>query len=45
MRSEDPDAKLSSLIAEACLKFDLAPKDAELLMHFFAERGSEDSES
>jgi hypothetical protein len=36
-------ANLFKLIEEACLKFDLPPKDEEFLMHFFAERDSEKS--
>lgn len=34
-RLDNPGASLSKLIGEACLKFDLAPKDAEFLLHFF----------
>jgi hypothetical protein len=37
-RVDDPDAKLSQLIEQASLKFDLSPKDAEFLMNFFAEQ-------
>jgi hypothetical protein len=33
-----PGVSLSSLIEKACVKFDLAPKDAEFLMRFFAEK-------
>jgi len=43
-RLDNPGAGLSKLIGEACLKFDLAPKDAEFLLHFFAEQGSGTSE-
>lgn len=39
-RSENPGASLSKLIGDACLKFDLPPKDAETLMRFLAEKGS-----
>jgi len=39
-RLEKP-GDLSKLIGEACLKFDLPPKDAEFLMHFFTEKDSE----
>ena len=31
-RKFNPDAKLSKLIGEACLKFDLSPMDAEYLL-------------
>jgi hypothetical protein len=31
----------AKLIAEACLKFDLPPKDAEFLMIHFAKKDSE----
>jgi hypothetical protein len=34
-RKYDPDARLSKLIEEACLKFDLSPMDAEYLLSFF----------
>ncbi|MDQ7787178.1 MAG: hypothetical protein RDU01_06180 [Thermodesulfovibrionales bacterium] len=39
-RIDNPGASLSKLIGEACLKFDLPPKDAEFLMNFFSEKGS-----
>lgn len=32
-------AKLSKLIEEASLRFDLSPVDAEFLMRFYTERG------
>ena len=38
MRSEHPEAKLFTLIEEACLRFDLSPKDQELLAHFITEQ-------
>lgn len=38
-RSENPGAGLSKLIGDACLKFDLPPKDAETLMRFLTEKG------
>jgi hypothetical protein len=44
MRQENPGASLIKLMEEACLKFDLPPKDAEFLMHFFAEKGTQKSE-
>ncbi len=37
MRTEHPDAKLFTLIEEACLRFDLSPKDQEVLLHFLTE--------
>ena len=37
-RLENPNISLSKLVADACLKFDLPPKDAEFLSHFFAEK-------
>lgn len=38
-RAEHPGASLFKLMDEACLKFDLPPKDEEFLMHFFEEKG------
>jgi hypothetical protein len=38
-RIENPGASLSKLIADACLKFDLPPKDAESLTRFLTEKG------
>jgi hypothetical protein len=43
-RLDNPGAGLSKLIGEACLKFDLPPKDAEFLAHFLTEKGAEKSE-
>lgn len=40
-RLDNPGAILLKLIEEACLKFDLPPKDAEFLMHFFIETGQD----
>jgi len=40
-RLDDPRAGLFKLIEEACLKFDLPPKDAEFLAHFFTEKTEE----
>lgn len=37
MRSEHPEAKLLTLVEEACLRFDLSPKDQELLAHIITE--------
>jgi hypothetical protein len=39
VRVEDPKASLLGLMEKACLKFDLTPKDSEVLMHFFAGEG------
>ena len=38
-RLDNPKAALFKLIEEACLKFDLSPNDAEVLMNFYAEKG------
>lgn len=43
-RIDDPGASLFKLIEEACVKFDLPPKDEEFLMHSLAEKGSEKAE-
>lgn len=40
-RIDNPGASLFRLIEEACLKFDLPPKDEEFLMRYFTETGSE----
>ena len=40
-RLDKPDASLSRLIEQACVKFDLAPKDAEFLMRFFTQKEKE----
>jgi hypothetical protein len=37
-RESDPGAALYKLIEQACLKFDLSPKESEFLMLFFAEQ-------
>jgi hypothetical protein len=37
-RTEHPATSLGKLIEQACLKFDLSPKDAEVLFHFFADK-------
>jgi len=41
-RSDNPGTDLSGLIGNACLKFDLPPKDAEFLMRFFTEEGDKE---
>ena len=33
---ENPKASLPELIGEACLKFDLSPKDSDLLVNFYS---------
>jgi len=43
-RLDNPEAGLSGLIADACLKFDLSPKDAEVVLHFFAGKSPEGQE-
>jgi hypothetical protein len=40
-RLDNPEASLAKLIGEACLKFDLPPKEADFLTKFFAEKGPE----
>lgn len=40
-RRDNPGAGLLDLIEKASLKFDLSPKDGELLMHFFTSGGRE----
>lgn len=42
-RTENPGAGLSKLVGDACLKFDLPPKDAETLMRFLSEKGPGES--
>jgi hypothetical protein len=37
MRQDEPGKKLSKLIEEACLKFDLTPVDAEFLQKTLKE--------
>lgn len=37
-RTENLGADLSKLIGQACLKFDLAPKDADFLVKFLSEK-------
>jgi hypothetical protein len=41
-RLDHPEAKLFKLIEEACLEFDLTPKDEEFLIRFLAETGPEE---
>jgi hypothetical protein len=43
-RLDNPEARLFKLIEEACLKFDLPPKDEEFLIHVFIEASSGKSE-
>jgi hypothetical protein len=42
-RLNDPGANVSKLIGEACLKFNLPPKDADFLVNFFTLKDSEKS--
>lgn len=37
-RVENPTISLLTLVNEACLRFDLPPKDEEFLINFFAEK-------
>ncbi len=37
-RLSNPEASLADLIEQACVKFDLPPKEAEFLMRFFSEK-------
>ncbi len=37
-REENPEIALSEIVGDACLRFDLSPKDADLLVKFFAEQ-------
>ena len=37
-RLHNPEATLRHLIEQACVKFDLSPKDAEFLIRFFAKK-------
>ncbi|MDA8170587.1 MAG: hypothetical protein M0033_07955 [Nitrospiraceae bacterium] len=38
-RDEEPRKNLLKLIEEACLQFDLSPKDCDFLVHFFTQEG------
>ena len=40
-RLNKPSASLIHLIEQACVKFDLVPKDAEFLMRFFTQKEKE----
>jgi hypothetical protein len=39
--SDNPGAGLAKIIDDACMKFDLPPKDAEFLLRFFTEKDSD----
>lgn len=41
-RDENPGAALAKLVGDACLKFDLSPKDTDFLVRFFGEKGTDD---
>ncbi len=43
-RLDKPEANLLKLIGDACLKFDLPPKDADFLIHSLTESGPKKSE-
>jgi len=43
-RLDNPKTSLFKLIEEACLKFDLPPKDEDFLIHSLIEASSEKSE-
>lgn len=43
-RLDNPGVNLSILIGKSCLKFDLAPKDEEFLMHFFTDNDSKNQD-
>jgi hypothetical protein len=43
-RLDDPGTGLGGLIDAACLKFDLSPKDTEVLLNFFTGKGPERQE-
>lgn len=43
-RLDNPEAGLPGLVQEACLKFDLSPKDTDVLLNFFLEKDSEGSD-
>ena len=40
-RIDNPEAKLFKLIEEACVEFDLPPKDEDFLIRFFAQKDPE----
>jgi hypothetical protein len=40
-RLNEPGASLRYLIEQACVRFDLPPKDAEFLMRFFTQKDKE----
>ncbi len=42
-RCEHPGLPLFTLIEQACLKFDLTPKDEEFLLRYIMEEGSQGS--
>ena len=37
----EPSVSLSKAIEEACVKFDLSPKDADFMVRFFAKKDKE----
>jgi hypothetical protein len=38
---DNPGAGIAKLIEQACIKFDLSPKDAEFMMRFFSKKDEE----
>ncbi|RII31546.1 MAG: hypothetical protein CXR30_01650 [Geobacter sp.] len=38
---EDPDQPVQPLVQEAVFKFDLSPRDAEFLIHFYSKAKEE----
>jgi hypothetical protein len=37
-RQEDPQVNMARLIDDACLRFDLSPKEADYLINFYKEK-------
>lgn len=42
-RQERPETSLFRIIEDACLKFDLPPKDEEFLLHCLTDKGSQNA--
>jgi len=40
MREEEGKISLKSLVEQACVRFNLSPKDCDFLNRFFSEQGS-----
>ncbi len=43
MREEGAKASLAILIEQACVRFNLSPKDCDFLSHFFSEQQAAES--